>query len=356
MKTGRTHHYLRVIGDLEKKIHAGKWKEGNYIPTEKEICKTYAVSRITACRALNELQQMGYIKRQRAKGSLLISRIANVAHEFVCMVMRTEEHLYAPLGQRIIAGLQRHDYQVITQTSDTVRENPEAASRFPPNAKALIIEGVSLAEAEFVRNTMRSIEFSVLVVPHTPSDERFSASVETDFFHGGYIAAKHCADCGYKRLVYFTYPIEEAHWKSMRHHYEGMQAACREKKVELLLRDIADKRQEHWSNGIAQMLEEVGKGCAVLSNMDFLSSLVYRVARDMGWRIPEDLGLVGYYNTPWSISLGMTTLDIQIDLIARQTVDVVHEQRKGRIIIPPTLIVRSSTGTRSPATDKEAED
>jgi len=345
MKAEKTHQYARVMRDLEKKINAGKWKVGGYLPIEKEICKTYGVSRITGCRALDELQRKGYIKRQRAKGSQLISRIADVAHEFACIVMRPEEHLYAPLGQRILAGLQRLHYQVIAQSIDVVLENPEAAANFPPNAKTLIIDGGTLAEAEFVSKTMRGVEFSVLVVPEAPGDERFSASVETDFFYGGYIAAKHCADCGYKRLVFFTFPLDPkaSYAPSYRHHYEGIQAACQEKKVELLLRDVADKRQEQCANNIERMLEEIGKGCAVLSNMDFLASQVHRVARDMGWRVPEDLGLVGYYNTPWSISLDMTSVDIQIDVIAHQTVNVVQKQRKGKIVVPPTLIVRSST-------------
>jgi DNA-binding LacI/PurR family transcriptional regulator len=345
MKTQKTHQYLRVMGDLQKKIHAGKWKEGNYIPTEKEICKTYAVSGITARRALDELELKGYIKRQRAKGNLLISRIANVVQEFVCIVTKQEEHLYIPLAQRIIVGLQRHDYQVVTHPIGVVLENPEATARFPTSARALIIEGGTPDTAERVRNIMRNIEFSVLVIPDTPGNEHFSASIESDLFHGGYIAARHCADCGYKRIVYFTYPIDpEQYWAiSVRHHYEGMQEACREKDVELLLRDIADGRHAQASNGIAEMLAKLGKGCAILSNTDFLASHVYRVAQNLGWRIPEDLGLVGYSNTPWSISLDMTTVDIQIDVIARQTVKVVQEQRRGTIVVPPILIARGST-------------
>jgi GntR family transcriptional regulator, arabinose operon transcriptional repressor len=349
MKAKKTHQYLRVMGDLEEKIRAGKWKEGDYIPTEKEICKMYDVSRITTRRALDELQRMGYVNRQHGRGSQLISRVATAARESVCVVMNPEEHLYMPLAQRIIAGLQCCNYQVVAHTMDVVLNNPEAASRIPPNTKALIIEGASSIEAEFALNTMRGVKFSVLVLPEISGDERFSACIESDVFHAGYIVAKHCADAGYKRIVFFTYPIDpKQYWAiSVRHHYEGMQAACHEKKVELILRDIADKRQEQWSNGIAKMLEEVGKGCAVSSNMDFLASLVYRVARDMGWRIPEDLGLVGYHNTAWSMSLDMTTIDIQIDVIARQAINIVQKQKKGTIVVPPALIVRGTTAAVS---------
>jgi DNA-binding LacI/PurR family transcriptional regulator len=345
MKAKKTHQYLRVMGDLEKKIRDGKWKEGDYIPAANEVCKLYSVSQITAGRALDELEHMGYIKRERAKGSRLVSRVATAARESVCMVMTPEAHLFAPLAERIIAGLQRLNYQVNTQTIGTVLENPEAASRFPSNAKALIIEGDSIKEAEFVRNTMRGIEFCVFVIPDGLGDERFSASVECDVFHAGYIAARHCADCGYKRLVFFTYHFEpDALWAaSYRRHCEGVQAACQEKKVEFLLRDVADRRDEQCSKVIAQMLAQTGKGCAVLSNMDFLVAQVHRVAQEMGWRVPEDLGLVGYCNTPWSVALGLTTIDVQIDIVADHTIKVVNERRQGKIIVPPTLVVRGST-------------
>jgi GntR family transcriptional regulator, arabinose operon transcriptional repressor len=345
MKAKKTHQYVRVIHDLEKKIHAGRWKEGNYIPTEKEICKIYDVSQITTRRALYELQRMGYIKRQHGIGNQLISRTAGVTPASVCMVMRPEEHLHAPLAERIIAGLQNLKYRVFSQTIGTVQKNPEAAAYLQPNAKTLVMEGLSIDEGELVRNTMQGIEFSLFVVPDGLGSERFSACIESDVFHAGYVAARHCVGCGYKRLVFFTYPLDPnaSYATSYRRHYEGMQAACLENKTEMLLRDVADKRNDKLPDSIKRMLAEAGKGCAILSNMDFLAAQVHRVARDLGWRIPKDLGLVGYLNTPWSISMDITTVNMAVDVIARHAIKVVHERKEGRITVPPTLVVRGST-------------
>jgi DNA-binding LacI/PurR family transcriptional regulator len=281
-----------------------------------------------------------------------------------CIVIKPEEHLYIPLAHRIMADLQRNKYQVLAQDLYVVLEEKETAISLPITASTLIVEAASRYIAELLRKAVRNVEFSVAVLPEEPCEDMFSASIETNTFDGGYIAAKHCIECGYRRLVYFTNPMKPDTYCApvVRRHYDGVQKACSESGLELLLRDVAEfklfKREivewqilrrevsEEESKLVSQMLEEVGKGCAVLSHMDFLASLVYRVAKNIGWRVPEDLGVVGFYNTAWSALLGLTTVDVQPEALASQAVSAVLNKRKGKVIVPPKLVARGSTPGR----------
>lgn len=65
--------YQSVFNDLQSKILAGLWPENAMIPTEFELCKEHNVSRITVRRALDELEQMGLIRRLRGKGTFVCS-------------------------------------------------------------------------------------------------------------------------------------------------------------------------------------------------------------------------------------------------------------------------------------------
>ncbi|WP_163933511.1 GntR family transcriptional regulator [Paraferrimonas sp. SM1919] len=61
--------YHQVYLFLKEKIQLGDIGHGEKMPTEHEISEAFAVSRITAKRAMDELAEEGYIKRQRGRGS-----------------------------------------------------------------------------------------------------------------------------------------------------------------------------------------------------------------------------------------------------------------------------------------------
>lgn len=63
--------YLKIYDDLISKIQNGVFLPGSQIPTENELCEQYAVSRITAKKALDLLSDEGYIERVQGKGSFL---------------------------------------------------------------------------------------------------------------------------------------------------------------------------------------------------------------------------------------------------------------------------------------------
>jgi len=70
-KTEVTPLYRKLMEDLRKLIEDGKYKKGELLPSENELCKTYNTTRPTVRQALSELTNMGYIVRQQGKGSLV---------------------------------------------------------------------------------------------------------------------------------------------------------------------------------------------------------------------------------------------------------------------------------------------
>jgi GntR family transcriptional regulator len=63
--------YTQVMNYYIPLIKSGKLKEGDKMPTEEEICTLFNISRITVRRALEGLQQGGYIYKQQGKGSFV---------------------------------------------------------------------------------------------------------------------------------------------------------------------------------------------------------------------------------------------------------------------------------------------
>jgi GntR family transcriptional regulator len=63
--------YRRIEEDLLAQIADGLLKPGQVIPTERELCECYGVSRITVRRAIGELETRGIVHRYQGKGTFV---------------------------------------------------------------------------------------------------------------------------------------------------------------------------------------------------------------------------------------------------------------------------------------------
>ena len=65
----RTPLYHQLFLILRSKIHDREYANASYLPSEHKLAETYKVSRITAIRALNELEGQGLVVRERGRGT-----------------------------------------------------------------------------------------------------------------------------------------------------------------------------------------------------------------------------------------------------------------------------------------------
>lgn len=69
--------WLEVSRKLENDIDSGKYKIGDILPGEFEMCSIYNVSRITVRGALARLNDLGRIRRIKGKGTVVVERKIN---------------------------------------------------------------------------------------------------------------------------------------------------------------------------------------------------------------------------------------------------------------------------------------
>jgi len=75
--------YYQLKEELRRKILSNEWTEGSKIPSEKEICEIFDVSRITVRKAIDELQDESYLVKKQGRGTFVQSRaIGQKLHKF----------------------------------------------------------------------------------------------------------------------------------------------------------------------------------------------------------------------------------------------------------------------------------
>lgn len=109
--------YRQIEEDLRYKILFGHWKPGDQIPTEEELCDQYRVSRITIRKAINELENAGYLVRQSGKGTFVtawqdnleerptLKSFTNEMHELGKTAITVEVELTVTEADRIMADI-----------------------------------------------------------------------------------------------------------------------------------------------------------------------------------------------------------------------------------------------------------
>lgn len=63
--------YIQLADLIRAKVQEGDWLPGEQIPTEKELCDLYQVSRITVRQAVSELVHEGYLERYPGRGTFV---------------------------------------------------------------------------------------------------------------------------------------------------------------------------------------------------------------------------------------------------------------------------------------------
>lgn len=81
LENGSGPYYRRLANHLMEGISAGRWPIGAPLPTEKELCDAFGVSRHTTREALRQLEDRGLIVRRQGSGSTVLASTPPVRYE-----------------------------------------------------------------------------------------------------------------------------------------------------------------------------------------------------------------------------------------------------------------------------------
>ena len=161
---------------------------------------------------------------------------------------------------------------------------------------------------------------------------------------GAIMAAEHLIDSGYRRIIHYTFVPY-----GRKTYNPGIEKGV---KTALKNRGLPESMFSCWleNEGEAAIEKRLIKEkypIALVAPADYRLRLIYRIAEKTGLRIPEDIGLIGWYNTPWCETFHphLTSVSIREDLMAKKVIEVITDKKMQgkKILIPPELVIREST-------------
>src|SRR6476659_8888664 len=97
--------YRQVFTALKREIQSGRLKNGDRLPSEAELVRTFGASRITVGRAVRDLQAAGLVERRAGAGTFVKVPQASGGLSFGLLIPDLgETEIFEPVCQGMMAS------------------------------------------------------------------------------------------------------------------------------------------------------------------------------------------------------------------------------------------------------------
>lgn len=178
--------------------------------------------------------------------------------------------------------------------------------------------------------------------------------VDTDGTAGMYIATKYLIEQGHERIAFIGWPTTSL---TGNYRLQGYLNAMDEHQLNVLehYRFHSDESE----NGISEAFElwkslpENQRPTAIVAVADYVAVATMRTAEVYGYEVGKTMAIIGFDDAPFVRYLqpGLTTLAQPLEKITTALLEMLQavvsgeEPAKTRLLFPPNLIVRGSTGS-----------
>ena len=349
MQTSYKFLYQEVFHQILAQIKNGRFIKGSLLPTEREIGELYKVDRSTTRKALQMLVDQGYVKKLPGKGSVVID---TMQHENTEKQETTDSHNESVIAKpKEIIGFflprssnqrdritepfhsklfytsqllcQQHNYTLLYQTLDP-NDDFEEILQTSNFSGAIFLSNVDKKHIDLaVKNKLPAILINS-THPNVPC-------ITPDNEYGMYLACNYLLDKGHQNIGVITPPPQ-----SLSVNYEerlkGVKKALQERNLSLNDKFIIQGEDWDYTSGFEATRNFLHKTKiapdALIGFNDRLALGAMHALQQQGYKIPDDIAIVGFDNSEDAICANpkITSVEINIKTIAQVACSFLFEQ------------------------------
>ena len=331
------------------------------IPSRNFICNKWNVSRSTADSVILELQKEGLVYCVKGSGTFTSprqskedERIGNTKKQlWAILVPDLSFSLYPKAFYGIMKFARANNIDFMVRCTDDSSDTEYALIQ---HAVTTGVDGMIIVPAMTTTENIRNYQYLIkaglpfIFWQRSVDYMREIPQILLNGYYGGYIAAKHLLDKGYKRIAY----IAKKKFRSSMDRYMGYCAAITEAGLEvdpaLVKIGMKDGTQ---INCIKAMLHNIHPADGFVCFREDLAADVVHIVREYGLQISDDVGVVGFEGIiSWlddTLDIRLTYVDISYEESGEAAAQTLWNLTHGKHIhpnfpkvIPPKLIVRDS--------------
>lgn len=305
------------------------------------------VSAKTRERVEKAMEELGFIRNESAR-----QLRAGHSHTLAYVMLDVANPFFTDVAQGIEDVAHERDLSVLLCAS---HHDPEREQRHLHQLQQQRVHGILITPVDPTSPTLDEIARTtpLVIVDRTRDDESFSSAAADDV-EGGRLAVEHLIDLGHTSIAYIGGPHTIG---QIRDRYDGAHKAYEEAgldddtlvEIETPTLGFADGRAA--GERLAGMPRKRRPTAAFCAN-DLVALGLLQHAMLTGWRVPEDLAIVGFDDIDFAAAavvpltsvrqpraaLGRAATELLLDTAADP------DQRSRRLSFTPELVARASTG------------
>lgn len=217
--------WQQIVEEIRAQIETGIRRPGDRLPSERELAQHWGVSRMTAHRAMHELQRMGLVERKRKSGTIVTAAKPRRTGCIALLAHHSHDALEMSYLRGIHTGLQEEIHLIVCDTQGNPDKEAHYLRRMAREADGIIL--LPTCEPENTPLIARLIESGT----HIVCIDRYPEGVPVDAFvtdnYGSTIEAlRYLITQGVSPIAHLSHPY--LYISSVRERYQAYLDALRE--------------------------------------------------------------------------------------------------------------------------------
>ncbi len=360
---GRPPKFRKMTDLFRKEILSGKYASGEKLPTDADLAVQYSLNKRTIAAGMAQLVAEGLITRTPGRGSVVvrqkpIPRKNNAVFVFADILQGSFSSIDRELSLR---ALRKGFYPVWAPVSLVheayARPNYKPMLQFVERfvndlPYGLLIHGERFFPYDLLERNRAKFEKLVFFRDYLHTRDLPAKYVLTDYDDAAEKAVRYFAECGHRKLLFLgtriRHPMKNGILTPQATYWNAVKKACLKYDMEF----DEEIPEALWARApVEDVIREriLGKHyTAAICPFDgawrqFFAGPLEKA----GIRMPEDLSVIGMYNTPEAAAYDtpMTSIDVNEAKMANLATEMLFSETPGeieKIYVPTRLILRES--------------
>lgn len=320
----------------------------------RDVAKIAGVSPSTVSRVMNHTAKVDDEKRQRVEKAILETGFK--PNEVARSLYKKSSRIIGMIVPNIINPFFNELAEAIEKESDRLgyrltlcnsNDDIEKEKRNVNLLERMNADGIILmTNREEIKEEISKCRVPVVMVDRQIEKSSEIAYIQSDHYQGGRIAVEHLLDCGCRHIVQMSGPQR---FSSARQRQQGYLDVCRERGIEPVWIECGYSFEDGLIKA-AELMDSYPDTDGIIAANDMVAISVYKILNNRGYRVPEDIQLIGFDNIMLSrlVTPEITTVAQPIAEMGKAAVEVLTDyiagkEIKGKNIFRVSLVERSTT-------------
>ncbi len=304
-----TARWKEITEALEREIVQGTRMPGERVPTEEEIASIHGVSRVTAHRALRELQTRGLVIRQRRWGTIVAER-SNVKTKRIGLIFDVIDPANSFPQPGLLRGIQAgitDEFSVVLCDSqnDPARE-AEHLQKASEECDGIVLLPTSAKQNTALLQGIVKRQIPLVLLDRVPEGVK-APVVLSDNYAISRAAIDHLTEKGHRQIGFFSFhkPTVSTVHDRFRAYEDALKVAGKSPSEDLTRFFAAELEHAHdrrfgqsVKDAMYRMLAGPKAATAIFCVQDMFVPEVLEACAEIGKRVPEDIEITCFNDLP----------------------------------------------------------